>query len=173
MNTPDIATAFYVAIANGLLTDTAWPVKAENFVSYDGLEGLQTPDKQQTADSDYPQAELVGPIEGSINLTGNDVTFGTHTPEGCPGHVEPGNYRFRLTVTSQLLGIREVNPLTLESINAIRRLGPKLGGIDGVTEVKVRFREKQDAPDGDDLRRFITEIEIMISTEIDGSTLTG
>jgi hypothetical protein len=177
--TPNIGSILYVAIVNGLIADSTWNelVNPANFNRYDNLQGIQTPDPQATSDSDYPQATLMGPVSGKINLTGNDQTFATHSlqPEG--DWIEPGQWVFRLRVVSALLGMQEYTAQTMESINALRRLGPRLGlNIDGdafITGVAVQWKEREGQSDTDNLRRIITDIEITITTEIHGQTLTG
>ena len=180
--TPNLSSILYTAIANGLANDTVWTdlILLDNFERYDKAQGIQTPGEVSADDNDYPRATLIGPVSGEMDLIGNDQTFGTFSlnPNDRMDWIEPGKQVFRLRITSALFTSGEYTSQTMESINAIRRLGPNLQGLtlNGqpfITAVNVRWREKEDKPENDDQRRIITEIEITIGTETHGSFLTG
>lgn len=167
--TRDIATEIYVAIANGLAVDPNWPIAPNNFIRYDNVKGLQDPEKIVTSDGDFPQATLEGPVSGDTNLQTGTETFGTHA--GDCDFLETGNFVYTLEIVSDYLRIRSYSPQTMEAINAIRRLGAKLG-LDFVTQIKAKWTEKKgDVEDG--ARRIYTTITLTVRTDTNGNALTG
>ena len=171
-DTPDLALQIYQAIADGMVNDSQWKVTEDNFIRYDQLEGIQTPDKIATTEADYPQAILRGPIDFKTDLQTGTETFGTYSTDGCDW-METGEWVFELKITSDLLRVQNYSPQTAESINAIRRLGPRLG-LPFVTGVKIKGTERDsDIDEEDGVRRIITNIRITVTTQHDGQSMTG
>lgn len=161
----------YLALAHGLANDMAWPVPTPNFIRYDELQGDQTPDKLTEADGDFPKAVLEGPISGRSNLYTTDETFSTYSDTPPTQWQETGQYKFRLTLTSDSLNVNQYDRLPEETLNAIRRLGPRLGlKIPMVTGVKAEWSTKE-VFDTDQVRRMQTDMVITVDTDIDGSEL--
>lgn len=169
-DTFDIAGAIYSKIANGLIADKKWQISPQNFARYDNVQGTDAPDKQTYADGDYPRAILKGPISGETDLQTGTETFGTYSDAGCDW-LETSTWVFELVVTSDYLGLTHYSPQTMESINAVRRAGAKIG-LAFVTSVKAKFVEK-DIPAEDGNRRIESTITITVQTQYDGQSLTG
>jgi hypothetical protein len=173
-DTPDLILQIYQAIANGLINDPKWKVTEDNFIRFDEVEGIQNPEGGAMTDADYPLAILRGPTRFKTDLQTGTETFGTHSPQGCDW-LESGEWVFQLEITSDLLKLTNVSTQTLESINAVRRLGAKLG-LDFVVGVKIDGNEREIGvadPENDGVRRIQTTINITVSTVYDGESLTG
>lgn len=187
---PDIELEMYDRIWDLLSADPIWPTLVEpgNRIRYDvnpedeadDVEGLENPMKDTTSEGDYPQAVL-RMMSGEDSLYTNDETFETHSPEGPSHWTEKATRTFRLTVTSQSLGMKESSRLGKLSRNAIRRGGPRLG-LQYVTSVTMNWTDREVAisdgePGQDDqtggVRRIVHQIDVVVGVEIDGRELLG
>lgn len=171
MLTRDIPKEMYLALATGLAGDTDWPVHSNNFIRYDKLEGDQDPEKLTTADGDFPQAVLEGPISGETNLHTGDVSFATYSDSPPPHWLETGKYVFRLTLKTEIR-LTEYSSLTMEAINAVRRLGPRIG-LPFVTDVTAKFTSKEEINQENGIKQIETTILISVGVDNDGEEFTG
>lgn len=176
--TPNTILTIYTAIADGLEADPIFfgasgYVQTLNIIRYDEVGGIQTPEKQTLGDGDYPQAALYGPIAGQSDLRTGDTTFQTYDLSGPSDNgVEVMSLTYRLRITSRLYDAQGYTAQTMEAINAIRRLGVRLG-VPAVTRVLLGWKEVEGQTDEDGMRRIITTIDIAVRTEQYTSTLTG
>jgi hypothetical protein len=168
----NISKEIYVALVQGLLGDPDWPVLARNFKHYDVVEGDQDPEELETDAGDYPQAILEGPLSGNTDLQSGDVTFATYSDDPPPDWLETSTEEYELTVLSDQLGLDVYSPLAMESINAVRRLGAKLG-LPYVTKATASFKQTENRDSETGSRQITVKIKITVSYQIDGSQLTG
>jgi hypothetical protein len=174
----NLSKILYVAIVNGLLNDPKWPVHPKNLIRYDNIEGVQDPEPLTTADADFPQARVEGPFDGKTNLQHGDPTFGTYAlgPDGNPvadiPWVEHGSFKYRIIVTSSTQRLTEYSGLTTESIDAVRRLGARLG-TPWVTKVAMEWTTREVRNEDTDTKQDETTILLTIETDVDSQQLTG
>lgn len=179
-NAIDIDTLIYSQIWLFLEGDDPWSAvfAVENRIKYDIITGTQTPGKQNTADGDYPQVELLPPLSGNDQMFTADETFGTYASDTAlpPQWLERGNRVFRLIQKSQLLSQQEWSGNMALARNALRKGGPRLG-LAFVTSLIIQWNtavvDRQDDNENDGMRRIKNTIDIRIGYEADGRSLLG
>lgn len=173
----NVPSEVYSAIVQGLVKDKDWSVEDQNFERYDTIEGTQDAGPITTADGDYPRAMLEGPISFETKLWTTGEVFATHTDDEDGQHPPPvpdeeGSLTFRLTVISGLLKMSLYTGLESNTINAIRKLGPKLG-LKYVTSVTASGTSKEERDQDNGTKRITTVILVVVKYAIDGDELTG
>jgi hypothetical protein len=171
----DTEAELYAQIRTLLEADSNWTAQIAEpnriWLNDPEDEGFFDPEKEDTSEGDFNES-ILEVKSGTDSLHTAAVTLGTHSDDPPDHWVEKQSRVFRLQLMTQRLTIRQSSPLRRDSINVLRKAGPKLG-LDYVTDVKVRWEEtkvehKQD--DGTFRRRVV--IDIYIDTETDGATLT-
>lgn len=179
MAVPDIETQLYSKIWDLLNADSDWSalVFDINQIRYDKVAGSESPMKPTPSDGDYPQASMDPCVSGISDLYTSSETFGTFAEEGTCPWLEKHRYTFVLKVTSQLLGAQEVDTLGALTRNAIRKGGPRLGGIEYVTGVRVAWNTRRNQISGSEttefVYRWVTTLTFTIDCVVDGDYLTG
>lgn len=170
----DFETQIYAKIWTLLNADPIWAalVPLSNQIRYDDVSGIQTADKQTTADGDYPQAQLWLKSGSSDNYTGTE-TFDTYSPGGPhQPWMETWELGYRLVLKSQLTALQEPDVLGSQSRQALRAGGPRLG-ISQITRWRSRWSTRQvRGSENDQTRRWITTIDIAVQLQVQSDEIT-
>lgn len=169
----DFETLIYTQIWNLLNADSVWAnlVDPKNQIRYDQESGMQIAEPRNTADSEFPQAQLWIKGGGSDMYTGTE-TFDTYS-DGGPHQpwLETHELTYRLVLKSQFQPLSEPDVLGSQSRSALRAGGPRLG-LDCVSKWRTRWSTRQvRGSDNDATRRWWTTIDISVQLQVQSPDL--
>lgn len=167
----DILAESYDRIWELLEADDVWAAEVDegNRIKFNEAEGTQQPEKHNTADGDYPEARLK--LQSGTWDPWTDASFGTFSEEGCAQWMETFSVAFQLRLITQRLGLREGTKLLIQSLNALRKGGPRLG-LDFVTRVQASFEQRDvDVNAEEETKRVEINLVIRLGLETQGKPL--
>lgn len=176
----DLETKIYTqiwALLNDPTNGISTLVDPANQIRYDQISGMQIADKKTTADSDYPQAELLI-RSGSTDLYTGTETFDTYSEDDSGNIIPPQQpwlethtYIYRLRLKSDIQPIQTPDVLGSTARTALRAGGPRLG-LKEITRVRLAWTLREtDRDENDSTRRWVTVIDVTVQCQIQSTDL--